>query len=79
MQKGRQKVMALTFSLNNLKFHLLLEGTVMWFISVKLVVLANTPDSQKPTTEILYYKQSCVHGLMYFIVERSRRSHRLYS
>ena len=30
------------------------DSNGMWFISVKLVVLANTPDNQKPTTEILY-------------------------
>ena len=32
----------------------------MWFISVKLVVLANTTDNQKPTTEILYLGIMCV-------------------
>ena len=30
------------------------DYNAMWFISVMLVVLANTPDNQKPTSEILY-------------------------
>ena len=44
----------------NIIHHGQADSNGMWFISVKLVVLANTTDNQKPTTEILYLGIMCV-------------------